>query len=125
MTPSDADVRINTTPDLFDEADEVHISCLFSWDRQRAEQLADAWAKAGFNVKLGGVAFSSPSEEFVVGRYVKKRCSYNVARLSESLLVLQCLAKRRIVARTTNSRRLYFIRQQHFSLFKRAYFSGF
>lgn len=41
MTPSDADVRINTTPDLFDEADEVHISCLFFWDRQRAEQLAD------------------------------------------------------------------------------------
>ena len=72
MTPSDVDVRINTTPDLFDEADEVHISCLFSWDRQRAEQLADAWVKAGFNVKLGGVAFSSPSEEFVVGRYVKK-----------------------------------------------------
>ena len=72
MTPSDVDVRINTAPDLFEEADEVHISCLFSWDKQRAEQLADAWAKAGFNVKLGGIAFSSPSEEFVVGRYVKK-----------------------------------------------------
>ena len=57
MTPDDADVRINTTPDLFDEADEVHISCLFSWDKQRAEQLADAWAKAGFNVKYEELTF--------------------------------------------------------------------
>ena len=72
MTPSDEDVRINETPTFFDEADEVHISCLFSWDKERAEKLADEWAKVGFNVKLGGVAFSSPSEEFVVGRYVKK-----------------------------------------------------
>lgn len=72
MTPSDADVRINTAPDLFDEADEVHISCLFSYDKERAEQLADAWAKAGFNVKLGGVAYSSPSGDFEIGKYVRK-----------------------------------------------------
>lgn len=72
MTPIDDDVRINKTPELFDEADEVHISCLFSWDKQRAEQLAEEWSRAKFNVKLGGVAFSSPSEEFVVGRYVKQ-----------------------------------------------------
>lgn len=72
MTPTDADVRINTTPDLFDDADEVHISCLFSWDKDRAEELADAWDKAGFNVKLGGVAFGSPSDDFIIGRYVKQ-----------------------------------------------------
>ena len=72
MTPSDADVRINMLPDFFDEADEVHVSCLFSWDKERAEQLAEAWSDAKFNVKLGGVAFSSLSEEFIVGRYVRQ-----------------------------------------------------
>ncbi len=37
MTPLDADVRINSEPGLFDDADEVHVSCLFSWDKDRAE----------------------------------------------------------------------------------------
>ena len=41
MTPIDENVRINETPSFFDEADEVHISCLFSWDKQKAEKLAD------------------------------------------------------------------------------------
>lgn len=72
MTPLDADVRINSEPGLFDEADEVHVSCLFSWDKERAEKLADCWSAAGFKVKLGGVAFGSPSDEFIAGRYVKR-----------------------------------------------------
>lgn len=72
LTPDDEDVRINALPTLFDEADEVHISVLFSWDKPRAEFLAKQWSAAGFNVKLGGVAYSSPSNEFVIGKYVKK-----------------------------------------------------
>lgn len=72
MTPIDEDVRINEIPSFFDEADEVHVSCLFSWDKEKSEKLANQWSKAGFKVKLGGVAFSSPSEEFIIGRYVKK-----------------------------------------------------
>ena len=72
MTPIDENVRINALPELFDEADEVHVSCLFSWDKCRAEQLADAWDKAGFSVKLGGVAYGSPSGDFEVGKYVRK-----------------------------------------------------
>lgn len=72
MTPLDADVRINSEPGLFDDADEVHVSCLFSWDKDRAEKLADCWSAAGFKVKLGGVAFGSPSGEFVAGKYVKR-----------------------------------------------------
>ena len=72
MTPVDENVRINALPELFDEADEVHVSCLFSWDKCRAEQLADAWDKAGFSVKLGGVAYGSPSGDFEVGKYVRK-----------------------------------------------------
>ncbi len=72
MTPTDNLVRINTAPDLFDEADEVHVSCLFSYDKSRAEQLAEIWSKSGFNVKLGGVAYGSPSGDFVVGKYIRK-----------------------------------------------------
>ena len=42
MTPIDELVRINETPDLLDEADEVHVSCLFSYEKSRAEELATA-----------------------------------------------------------------------------------
>jgi len=42
-TPDDLDVRINTTPTLFDEADEVHISVAFTWDIPRAEWLENQW----------------------------------------------------------------------------------
>lgn len=31
-TPDDQDVRVATTPTLWDEADEVHISVTFTWD---------------------------------------------------------------------------------------------
>ena len=31
-TPDDEEVRIMTTPSLFDEAAEIHISVAFSWD---------------------------------------------------------------------------------------------
>ena len=72
MTPIDEDVRINSEPGFFDEADEVHVSCLFSYDRERAQQLAEAWSKSGFNVKLGGVAYGSPSEDFIPGMYVRR-----------------------------------------------------
>jgi hypothetical protein len=43
-TPVDDLVRIGTGPDLFDEADEVHVSVTFTWDLPLAEKLAKAWA---------------------------------------------------------------------------------
>lgn len=42
-TPTDALARFGP-PDLFDEADEVHVSVTFTWDKPKAEQLADQWA---------------------------------------------------------------------------------
>jgi hypothetical protein len=36
-TPCDENVRIRSFPGLFDQADEVHISVAFTWDRQWAE----------------------------------------------------------------------------------------
>lgn len=32
-------------PDLFAEADEVHVSVSFTWDKPRAEQLAKEWER--------------------------------------------------------------------------------
>lgn len=70
-TPDDDLVRINCAPSLFDEADEVHVSALFTWDLPRAEALARAWAPVA-PVSIGGPATGDTGGEFVPGRYVKK-----------------------------------------------------
>jgi hypothetical protein len=67
-TPTDALVRFGP-PDLFDEADEVHVSVTFTYDRARAEELAKDWAPVA-PVKLGGVAYGDASLEFIPGRYI-------------------------------------------------------
>lgn len=69
-TPDDVDVRINTPPGLFDEADEIHISVAFTWDRERAEKLAYQWERIA-PVKIGGPGVGTRGEEFVPGRYLK------------------------------------------------------
>jgi hypothetical protein len=59
-------------PPLFlPEADEVHVSCAFTWDKPEAERLAKAWANHGYKVLLGGPAYGSPAGEFTPGMYVK------------------------------------------------------
>lgn len=57
-------------PDLFAEADEVHVSVAFTWDKPRAEWLAKQWGAVA-QVKVGGVAYGDRNGEFVPGRYVK------------------------------------------------------
>ncbi len=57
-------------PDLFAEADEVHVSTTFTWHKDRAEQLAKAWEVVA-PVKIGGVAYGDGGAEFVPGRYVR------------------------------------------------------
>ncbi len=57
-------------PDLFAEADEVHISVAFTQDKARAERLAEEW-KYVASVKVGGVAYGDSSLEFIPGRYIK------------------------------------------------------
>jgi hypothetical protein len=69
-TPTDENVRIGVGPGLFDECDEVHVSCTFSWDLPRAEQLAEEW-KTVAPVKLGGPATGMRGEEFTPGMYVR------------------------------------------------------
>jgi hypothetical protein len=70
-TPTDEDVRINSAPGLFDECDEVHISCTFTWDIRHAEWLAKQWQPVA-TVKVGGVAFGSKGGDFVPGMYLEQ-----------------------------------------------------
>jgi hypothetical protein len=68
-TPDD-DLAYVGGPSLFAEADEVHVSVSFTWDKALAERLAEEWRWVA-PVKLGGVAYGDNSLEFIPGRYVK------------------------------------------------------
>ena len=68
-TPDDELTRFES-PGMFDEADEVHVSVSFTWDKPRAEELAEQWRQVA-PVKVGGVAYGDTSLEFVPGRYVR------------------------------------------------------
>lgn len=57
-------------PDLFADADEVHISVTFTYDIPKAEKLAIQWESIA-PVKVGGVAYGDPGKEFIPGRYIK------------------------------------------------------
>lgn len=69
-TPTDENVRIGCMPGFFDEADEVHISVAFTWDKAWAEDAAKQWGCVA-PVKVGGPAFNTPGGEFVPGLYLK------------------------------------------------------
>ena len=60
-------------PPLFrPEADEVHVSCTFTWDIPEAKRLTEAWREFYPVVKLGGPAFGSEAGDFEPGRYLAK-----------------------------------------------------
>jgi hypothetical protein len=68
-TPDDELAYVGS-PSMFAEADEVHVSVSFTWDKPLAERLAEEWRWVA-PVKLGGVAYGDDSLEFIPGRYVK------------------------------------------------------
>jgi len=68
-TPDDA-LSYFGPPDFFAEADEVHVSVTFTYDKATAEQLAEQWRHVA-PVKIGGVAYEDDSLEFIPGRYIK------------------------------------------------------
>ena len=70
-TPTDDRAFIGNPPLFWPEADEVHVSVTFTWDRAEGERLAGAWTATGLPVKLGGPAYDAPGGEFVPGRYLK------------------------------------------------------
>ena len=73
-TPDDELVFFGPPPLLIlPEIDEVHVSVTFTYDRPKAEELAEDWRWAGVPTKLGGPAYDDPATgEFVPGRYIKK-----------------------------------------------------
>lgn len=69
-TPDDDMVRVAVPPGMFDEADEVHVSVTFEWDKPAAEELAFQWERVA-TVKIGGPAYGDPGGEFEPGMYLK------------------------------------------------------
>jgi hypothetical protein len=70
-TPDDALVFTTPPPKELPDADEVHVSVAFTYDIPKAEALAEAWARTGLAVRMGGPAFNQPGEAFVPGRYLR------------------------------------------------------
>jgi hypothetical protein len=66
-TPDDDNAFINVIPD----ADEIHISVTFSWDKPKADGLAAEAIKRGIKTHLGGVAYGDRGGDFVPGRFLK------------------------------------------------------
>lgn len=59
-------------PTLFrPEADEIHISCVFSWDIPEGKRLVEAWGQFYPEVLLGGPALGSEANGFTPGMYIK------------------------------------------------------
>ena len=72
LSPRDAGAHYGV-PGIFDEADEVHVSCLFTWDMRHAEWLAEQWRHVA-PVQFGGPG--DPQNKagmlpFVPGMYVR------------------------------------------------------
>lgn len=68
-TPAD-DLVYTGPPDLFAEADLVHVSVTFKYDIPTAERLAEQWRHVA-PVQVGGVAYDDTSLEFIPGRYIR------------------------------------------------------
>jgi hypothetical protein len=68
-TPDDA-LAYFGPPDLFAEADQVHVSVAFTYDKAEAEALAEAWRFVA-PTQVGGVAYGDPGQGFTPGRYIK------------------------------------------------------
>jgi hypothetical protein len=71
-SPADAWVG---EPSLFHENDRIYlveISCIFTWDKDRCEELKYRWQPYAKRVAIGGPAYDDPGGEFEPGRYVKK-----------------------------------------------------
>lgn len=70
FTPTDSDCYFGPPPVYTIPAyDEIHISCVFTWDKPETEYLAIQWQKYGL-VKIGGPAYKTPCDDFIPGRYV-------------------------------------------------------
>jgi hypothetical protein len=70
-TPDDENVRIRKLPEIWDVADEVHISVAFTWDIPWAEKAVKMWEGVA-PTKIGGPAYNEKGGDFIPGMYMKK-----------------------------------------------------
>ena len=76
QTPTD-DMAFVGDPGLFmPDADEVHVSVTFTWDKSEAERLAESWGKHYGTVKVGGPAYGDRGDTFTPGMYVKEGVTF-------------------------------------------------
>lgn len=73
MTPDDSMAFVGNPPLPFflPEADEVHVSTIFTWDIEESHRLAEAWRQHYPTVYLGGPAFNTKLNGFTPGMYIK------------------------------------------------------
>jgi len=71
-TPDDELAFTTPPPKVTPDVDEVHVSVTFTYDMEKAERLAESWAKTGLPVKLGGPALGEPGGDFTPGLYLRR-----------------------------------------------------
>ncbi len=67
-TPTDSLAYVGV-PDMWAEADEIHISATFTWDLEHAEWLKKQWRHVA-PTTIGGPATGARGEDFEPGRYL-------------------------------------------------------
>lgn len=76
-TPNDDMAFVGDPPLDRPQADEVHISCAFTWDKPAAERLKLAWSQYYPVVKVGGPAYDDPCfNDFIPGMYARRGIVY-------------------------------------------------
>lgn len=102
-TPDDDLSFIGDPPFDLPDADEVHVSCTFTWDVERAQSLQKLW-NVFYPTKLGGPAFGDVGDTFEPGMYLKqghvitsrgctKRCKFCLVPEREGKLKLLQIGK--------------------------------
>jgi len=71
MTPIDPDAYFGPPHLNTPKYDEVHVSVVFTWDKEQGESLLRQWSKHAPIVRIGGPAFGDPGEDFIPGRYMR------------------------------------------------------
>jgi len=76
MTPRDDYAFVGDPPSKMvrPEADEVHVSCSFTWDLKAAKRLVEAWRQYYPIVRLGGMECLNGT--FVPGMYVRRGVTF-------------------------------------------------
>lgn len=71
-TPDDDYAFVGRPPLVRPPAEEVHVSCVFTWKKSIAEDLARDWGQYYSVVKIGGPAYDDAGDEFTPGMYIKQ-----------------------------------------------------